>query len=188
MRYFIVIMFAFLANIVFAQNPEQNTPIENQNAIAVDDANISVNHFLKKYLGDDNIDETTRYIIASAPDSNLIIVYVSGETFCGSGGCTLLIMEHKHNNYKVINRVAIVNLPVWLLNSSTTGRPDIGVWVQGGGIQEGYEALLSFDGIVYPSNPTVPPAKKLVVGDAHNKYVLIPKGSIGELLYPVKSD
>jgi hypothetical protein len=32
--------------------------------------------------------------------------------------------------------------------------------VRGGGIQNGYEAVLAFNGKAYPSNPTVPPAQK----------------------------
>jgi hypothetical protein len=36
------------------------------------------------------------------------------------------------------------------------------VWVQGGGIQPGYEAELRFDGNAYPSNPSVIPARPLV--------------------------
>jgi hypothetical protein len=33
--------------------------------------------------------------------------------------------------------------------------------VQGGGIQPGYEAKLSFNGKTYPKNPSVPPAQRL---------------------------
>ena len=154
----------------------------DQNAIAADNVNIGVSRFLIKYLGDKNIDKTTRYIVANIPDSNMIIAYIFGN-FCGSGGCTLLIIEHKYGYYRLINKVTIVKLPIWLLGSSTNGRPDIGVWVQGGGMLNGYEALLAFDGKAYPSNPTVPPAQKLEAHNINNKYVLIPKGSTGELLF-----
>jgi hypothetical protein len=37
---------------------------------------------------------------------------------------------------------------------------DIGVWVQGGGIQPGYEAVLRFNAHEYPKNPSVPPARR----------------------------
>jgi|HubBroStandDraft_3_1064219.scaffolds.fasta_scaffold184111_2 hypothetical protein len=47
------------------------------------------------------------------------------------------------------------------LDSKCSGWHDLGVWVQGGGIQPGYEASLSFNGKEYPSNPTVPPAQPL---------------------------
>jgi hypothetical protein len=44
------------------------------------------------------------------------------------------------------------------LKTKSHGWHDITVWVQGGGIQPGYEAFLFFDGKRYPNNPTVPPA------------------------------
>jgi hypothetical protein len=155
----------------------------NQGALAANDANTDIGRFLNKYLSNNkSMDKTMRYIAANIPDSNMIIAYISGN-FCGSGGCTLLIMEYQHGYYRVINKVTVVKLPVWLLSSSTNGRPDIGVWVQGGGILNGYEALLAFDGKAYPSNPTVPPAKQLAADNINNKYVLIPKGSTGELLF-----
>jgi hypothetical protein len=76
-------------------------------------------------------------------------------------------------SYKVISHTTIVRLPIRALRTRTNGWRDIGVFVQGGGIQPGYEAALPFDGAKYPSNPTVPPARRLskeVAGE-----VLIPK-------------
>ncbi len=88
------------------------------------------------------------------------VVYVSGQRWCGSGGCTLLILEPAESTFKVLGRVTIVQLPVRLLSSKKRGRPDIGVTVRGGGIQAGYEAVLSFNGKSYPRNPSLPPARK----------------------------
>jgi hypothetical protein len=88
------------------------------------------------------------------------IVYVSGGGWCGSGGCTLLILEPTGSTFKLLGSVTIVQLPIRVLVSTNDGRPDIGVTVQGGGIVEGYEAVLSFDGGKYPSNPSMPPARK----------------------------
>ena len=86
------------------------------------------------------------------------IVYVSGQGWCGSGGCTLLILEPVESTFKVLGRVPIVQLPVRLLRSSNNGYPDIGVTVRGGGVQA-YEAVLSFNGKSYPGNPSLPPAR-----------------------------
>jgi hypothetical protein len=88
------------------------------------------------------------------------IVYVSGQGWCGSGGCTMLILEPTESAFKVLGRVTIVQLPIRLLPSVNDGHPDIGVSVQGGGVQSGYEAVLSFDGKSYPRNPSMPPARK----------------------------
>jgi hypothetical protein len=91
------------------------------------------------------------------------IVYVSGRDWCGSGGCTMLILQSNESAIEVLGRVTIVQLPIRLLPSQNYGHPDIGVSVQGGGILRGYEAVLSFDGESYPSNPSVPPARKAAV-------------------------
>jgi hypothetical protein len=88
------------------------------------------------------------------------VVYISGEGWCGSGGCTLLMLEPTESSFKVLGRVTIVQLPVRLLPSTSHGYPDIGVTVQGGGVQAGYEAVLSFNGKNYPRNPSLPPARK----------------------------
>jgi hypothetical protein len=61
-----------------------------------------------------------------------------------------------------------------VLNTKSNGWHDISVVVAGGGIQPGYEAVLSFDGKTYPSNPSTPPARRLD-GKAE-----------GEIVIPVK--
>jgi hypothetical protein len=88
------------------------------------------------------------------------IVYISGQEWCGSGGCTMLILEPTGSSFKVLGRVTIVQLPIRLLRTMRNGHPDIGVFVQGGGILLAYEAVLTFNGRKYPSNPSLPPARK----------------------------
>jgi hypothetical protein len=112
-------------------------------------------------------DTTTRITVASVKTSDgktdEDIVYVSGQRWCGSGGCTMLILEPTESTFRAIGRVTIVQPPIRLLPSMHGGRPDIGVSVQGGGIQPGYEAVLSFNGKSYPGNPSMPPAQKAAV-------------------------
>jgi hypothetical protein len=123
--------------------------------------------FLRSYLnpGRDAADKTTRITVVSVKTkgkaANEQVVYVSGERWCGSGGCTLLILEPNDSSFRVLGRVTIVQLPVRLLSSMKHVHPDIGVRVQGGGIQPGYEAVLSFDGTTYPENPSLPPARQI---------------------------
>jgi hypothetical protein len=88
------------------------------------------------------------------------VVYVSGQSWCGSGGCTLLILAPSKESFKLLGKITIAQLPVRLLSSTQNGHPDIGVTVQGGGVQAGYEAVLSFNGESYPRNPSLPPARK----------------------------
>jgi hypothetical protein len=70
-----------------------------------------------------------------------------------------MILTHVRGSWRIITEVAITQLPIRLLRSKSNGWYDLGVWVQSGGIQPGYEAQLRFDKRTYPENPTVPPAK-----------------------------
>lgn len=123
--------------------------------------------YLRNYLsrgGKIPSDPTTKITAFSAKSNDgkteEDIVYVSGQRWCGSGGCTMLILQPTKSAFKVLGRVTIVQLPIRLLPSVHNGHPDIGVTVQGGGILQGYEAVLSFDGKRYPTNPSMPPARK----------------------------
>ena len=128
----------------------------------------SLRDFIIQYLGapDSEEDRTnTRYLSATAdlngdgkPET---IVYIVSNTWCGSGGCTLLILTTQNAHYKVITRTTVTQLPVRLLPTKTNGWQDLAVFVAGGGILPGYEAKLVFNGKTYPRNPTVGPAKKL---------------------------
>jgi len=107
------------------------------------------------------------------------IVYVSGQGWCGSGGCTLLIVEPSASSFKVVGRVTVVQLPVFLMPSMTHGYPDIGVTVRGIGVGSAYEAELSYDGISYPGNPSSPPSRplkgikgKVVIANTKNSVAL----------------
>jgi hypothetical protein len=125
--------------------------------------------FLRSYLnpGLDDHKETIRITVVSVKTEDKAgeeeIVYISGPqgTWCGTGGCNMLILEPFKSSFKVLGDVSIVQLPIRLLPSMENGHPDIGVIVVGGGILEGYEAVLSFDGTSYPGNPSMPPARKV---------------------------
>jgi hypothetical protein len=132
-------------------------------------------------LGREGHPDTTTRVTAVRVDTDNgkgeDVVYVSGQRWCGSGGCTLLILEPAESTFKVIGKVTIVQLPVRLLSSKKDGRPDIGVTVRGGGVQAGYEAVLSFNGKSYPGNPSLPPARKAT--EAQGKVIIAnTKGSV----------
>jgi hypothetical protein len=148
---------------------------------------LSLKKFLQTYLKDSVLgeDKTTRYSSASVDLGGdrvrETIVYVSGQNWCGSGGCALLVLKSKGAAYEVVGRTTITRLPIRVLASKTNGWRDIGVWVQGGGIEPGYEAQLSFDGRSYPQNPTTSPARRTRAGTSGK--VLIPLKAQGVPLY-----
>lgn len=89
-----------------------------------------------------------------------IVVYLMGPSWCGSGGCTILILSTEGATYRVHSEVTVSQTPVRKLRSKSHGWHDLGIWVSGGGEVKGFEAILRFDGEAYPSNPTVPPAER----------------------------
>ena len=88
------------------------------------------------------------------------LVYLMGRAFCGSGGCTLLVLASDDASFRVVSRMTLVRPPVRVLDSKSHGWRDFSVRVRGGGIQLDHEAMLQFDGTTYPSNPTMPPARR----------------------------
>jgi hypothetical protein len=89
----------------------------------------------------------------SVPDA---LVLLGGPTFCGSGGCTLLIFERAVSGYRLVSRSTVTREPIYLLPEATNGWRTLAVTIGGGGIATA-KALLRFNGVVYPPNPTVEP-------------------------------
>jgi hypothetical protein len=148
----------------------------------------SLKRFLQNYLRMpvSSAGETTRYFPAfvdlNGDGIQELIVYVTGERWCGSGGCTTLILAAKDSSYRVVTRVTITRPPIRVLKDASNGWRSIAVWVVGGSSEPGYEAELRFDGRTYPSNPSVPPARRLtgrVAGET-----VVSSSQDGTPLYP----
>jgi hypothetical protein len=144
--------------------------------------------FLKEYLRDprEGADTTTRISLAFVRRNDHtieeVVVYVTGQTWCGSGGCRLLMLQPHDSSFDVIGSATIVWPPITLLNSTTNGHHDISVRVHGGGILPGYDAILEFDGGRYPGNPTDSTIRRL---GAHARgIVLIAVGHDSQPLFP----
>jgi hypothetical protein len=159
-----------------AQLPLTPSPVEQRLRI-----------FLQRYLEEPGLkrDRTTRYYpaFASLTDDRTqeVVVYITGQSWCGSGGCTTLILAPRGSSFMVVTRVTITRPPIRILDSKSNGWHDIAVRVQGGGIRPGYDAELSFDGKTYPCNPSFAPAKPLHQEGAGR--VLVSLESQGALLY-----
>jgi hypothetical protein len=103
----------------------------------------------------------TRYTAAITPDGATTLVYLTGPNWCGSGGCQLLVLSREGDAYVSIGEISVARAPIRLLEQQSHGRRDLGVYVAGGGVTQGYEAAVPFDGHRYASNPTVPPAFRI---------------------------
>lgn len=85
------------------------------------------------------------------------IVFVSGNSICGSGGCRMLIFKGDGKNYSLVTEMSVSRPPVFVGAMKTKGWNDLLMEVSGGGIKP-YFASLKFDGKSYLKNPTVAPA------------------------------
>ena len=60
-----------------------------------------------------------------------------------------------------VGEIGVARAPIRLLERQSHGRRDLGVQVAGGGIVDGYEAAVPFDGRRYARNPTVAPSVRI---------------------------
>jgi hypothetical protein len=104
------------------------------------------------------------------------IVYLMSSQWCGSGGCTTLVLERGSNSWRIVSEVSITWPPIRVLRMKFNGWRSVAVWVQGGGIQPGYEGELRFDGKTYPTNPSMAPARP-ITGEAEGQVVIQPSSS-----------
>jgi hypothetical protein len=146
----------------------------------------SLRSFLQDYAGSPASEKDTRYA-ASFIDLNgdgrpEAIVYLTGKGWCGSGGCTTLILTRTSSSFAVVTKIPITRPPLRVLATSSHGWRDIAVWVRGGGVAKGYEGDLRFDGKTYPSNPSMPPALRLTAPIPGR--VAIAASQTGAPLYP----
>jgi hypothetical protein len=113
--------------------------------------------FVRTYVERSKIgpDKSTRVAIARVPRTRFYVAYLQASTWCGSGGCTLLILKSAGASYEVAGKVTTVWEPIVYLGAKGGGAPAIGVWVHGGGILKAYEAALIPREGRYPASPSV---------------------------------
>jgi len=173
----IFLLAAFLAH---AQKPLKATTAEEA----------SLRSFLATYLSNKSSppDKTTRhsesFIDLNGDGQPEIVVYISGDSWCGSGGCNMYILSTQKSAYKIVGRTSITHLPIRVLPTKTHGWHDLSVSIAGGGILHGYDAKLSFDGNRYPSNPTMPPASHLPPNAIGIDLIPASENGRGKPLYP----
>lgn len=111
---------------------------QQESGSAIPTAEESLKMFLQGYLRGPSLrhDNTTRYSVAfvdlNGNGTSEAIVYVTGQRWCGSGGCLTLILTRRDSSYRVVTRVPITRPPIRVLPRASNGWHDIGVWVQGG--------------------------------------------------------
>jgi hypothetical protein len=84
------------------------------------------------------------------------MVGFTGPYFCGSGGCTQMILDREGN---VITQFTVSDYPVVIDNTKSNGWKDLFI------LSAGQYRIVKFDGKTYPSNPSMQPELKLLPGD-----------------------
>ena len=97
--------------------------------------------------------ESTPYLFAfvelAGTGKRQAIIYLTGREWCGTGGCTMLVLTQQDSSYRVLGRIPTVKLPIRLLESRSHGWRDLAVFTQGGGILVGHQERVRFDGDMY---------------------------------------
>lgn len=161
------IPFALMATPLAAQTGDAAAPLADARAMIAAESSappspvpFSVIDYVRNYVTERG-GEGSQSMIAVIPGSDLFAAMLIGPAWCGSGGCSMLVVRPEEQSYALVGDISLVRDPVRVLDSQSNGLPDLSVYVGGGGIAEGYEALLAFDGQTYPANPTVDPARRI---------------------------
>jgi hypothetical protein len=80
------------------------------------------------------------------------VVLLTGQNWCGSGGCTLLVFRKVREKFTLVSRSTVTGTPIRVLAETSRGWKALIVHSKGRG-----NVLLRFDGTRYPLNPSLQP-------------------------------
>lgn len=107
---------------------------------------------------------TYNYTDLNSDEYEDVIVLLGGMEFAGSGGSTVLILKGEVEGLSFINKVTLARTPIIVTNTISNGYKDLMFVVYGGGSETSYN-ILKYDGLKYPSNPSVQ-----LAADKHTKF------------------
>jgi hypothetical protein len=128
-------------------------------------ADASLRAYLQQRFAAERQDAPNARYVAASADLNgdgrpEALVYLLSSSYCGTGGCNLLVLTPAGRGWRQVADMTVVNPPVRLLDTRSHGWRDLAVRVAGGG-SRAHDARLSFDGRRYPPNPSVAPAQPI---------------------------
>jgi hypothetical protein len=77
------------------------------------------------------------------------VVLLTGPSWCGSGGCSMLIFRGDKGKFKLVSSTSVTLEPIRLARERKHGWSTLIVHSRGHG-----ESLMRFDGTRYPANPS----------------------------------
>lgn len=113
----------------------------------------SLNKLFNEDLSKNLIDEQSRKFKVFEHNINEdtkkeIFVGLTGSYFCGSGGCTVLLLN---SDGELITKFTVTEYPLLIAETYTKGWNDLILHSQG------KDHLMKFNGKTYPSNPSIQP-------------------------------
>lgn len=85
------------------------------------------------------------------------LVLLEGREWCGTGGCTLLVLKGGKDGFTFVSRSSLIRGPLLVSDKKSHGWRHLVVDVSGGGLPP-KKVALKFNGRKYPLNPSVQPA------------------------------
>lgn len=96
------------------------------------------------------------------------VVLLKSSNWCGSGGCTMIVFKAISNDqFQPHSKLTVTDRPIYALSSQTQGWHDLSVYTRGTG-----QVLLKFNGVSYPSNPSLAPQYMETLNQNGNKPLL----------------
>lgn len=151
-----------------APSSAEPAPAVKDSVVAVAPVNPTVNLIqltmrdkLKDDLSKNLVDSFSRTFKYAEHDlngdgKNEILVGTTGPYFCGSGGCSIYLLDDQGN---IINVFSVSDYPVVVDTKKTNGWSNLFIPTKG------THHVMKFDGKKYPSNPSVQPKLGTVPGD-----------------------
>lgn len=122
---------------------------------------LTLKDLYKDDLAKNFIDDNSKKFIFFEYDLNEdgkkeILVGLTGGYFCGTGGCTQLLLDDQGN---VITQFSVSGNPVVIDTNKTNGWKDLFIY------SGNKYRIVKFNGKTYPSNPSILPELKVTPGD-----------------------
>ena len=152
----LVIGFALLAGIPATAKPAQHFHKSHAGHWS------ELERFLRAYVRGEDMpaDDDSSYAAAKIAGTDLTVAFRDSQDFCGSSGCTALVLKRQGKSFKVAGTIGLTNRPIRLLPTKHHGMPDFSIFLAGGGYPPAYQASVQFDGKDY-GNPSDPPSHKV---------------------------
>jgi len=119
-----------------------------------------------KVAADGGLSENAKWLVAhtdlNGDGTDEALAYVMDPMFCGTGGCSLYVLGQKGGEWEVTDVIGPARLPVYRLDPGADSWATLGVTIGGGGAQPAVMTV-GHDAKGYAKNPTVAPAKVVVV-------------------------